>query len=259
MNKRVIIGVIAILIVCAIGAAVYFTSQPQKSDSATTLSTTAEEINKEPANLELWETYDYNYILPPLLQPVRNSISIPAATSTPTTQETDSLTQLLSPLVPLLDVSLTYGPALGCALDTDTAAINAILGSNEVRALLPADLVTSWTAKPMYEDDNHYQLIALRAGKDGQPAMSGDIVKWAIYEYDRNQAIINISMTDEATQQWEELTGKNIGKSIAIVIDGEVYSWPTVGSTITCGALQITGNLTIKEAKALSQRLSLQR
>lgn len=257
MNKRAIIGGIAVLIVCAIAIAAYITSQPQERESATTRNTPAKEVNKGPAVLELWETYDYTYILPPLLQPVRNSISIPAATSTPTTQETDSLTQLLSPLVPLLDVSLTYGPALGCALDTDTAAINAILRSNEVRALLPADLVTCWTAKPMYEDDNHYQLIALRAGKDGQPAMSGDIVKWAIYEYDRNQAIINISMTDEATQQWEELTGKNIGKSIAVVIDGEVYSWPTVGSTITGGALQITGNLTLKEAKALSQRLSM--
>lgn len=242
MNKRVIIGVIAILIVCAIGAAVYFTSQPQKSDSATTLSTTAEEINKEPANLEFWETYDYNYILPQL-----NLLD----------QELGDSLQASYPLWSKLDVIRTYGPSLGCALDTDTAAINAFLNSSEAHALLPADLVTCWTAKPMYEDDNHYQLIALRAGKDGQPAMSGDIVKWAIYEYDRNQAIINISMTDEATQQWEELTGKNIGKSIAVVIDGEVYSWPTVMNTITCGALQITGNLTIKEAKALSQRLSM--
>ena len=148
-------------------------------------------------------------------------------------------------------------PVVGYVGVADTAAVNAIIHSPVAKTILPADLKLAWTVKPEKGRDGHevFQLVALRT-VNGQPVLNGDVVTRATSEFDNLQGqVVSMNMNDEGARQWSRITGQNIGKAIAIVLDDQVYSFPNVNSQIDGGRSQISGRFTVEEANDLANVL----
>jgi len=149
------------------------------------------------------------------------------------------------------------GPVVGTVHYTDTAKVNAMLNSQIAKAVLPRDARFYWTVKAIDEANAYYQLVALKAQRDGRASLEGDVITDARADFSQISAYANVSMSmnAEGAKTWQRLTKDNIGKSVAIVLDGYVYSFPTVQSEIAGGNSQITGNFTVEEAKDLANTL----
>ena len=148
-------------------------------------------------------------------------------------------------------------PVVGYVSTADTAKVNAIIHSAVAKTILPADLKLAWTVKPEKAQNGHdiFQLVALRT-VNGQPVLNGDVVTRATSEFDNLQGqVVSMTMNDEGARQWSRITGQNIGKAIAIVLDDQVYSFPNVNSQIDGGRSQISGRFTVEEASDLANVL----
>lgn len=149
------------------------------------------------------------------------------------------------------------GPVVGTVHYTDTAKVNAMLNSQIAKAVLPRDARFYWTVKAIDEANAYYQLVALKAQRDGRASLEGDVITDARADFSQFSAYANVSMSmnAEGAKAWQRITKDNIGKSVAIVLDGYVYSFPTVQNEIAGGNSQITGNFTVEEAKDLANTL----
>ena len=229
------------------------------------------------ASLEFWVVYDAQEVLPILAeadqmikagqQPAEEvaaeateESSDLAAEAAATESEEESVTGFSrenNPLFALLDPTYSGGCIVGAAREADMPAINEYLARPEVKNLMPADLVLAWAVKGEDYFGGRYALYALRS-IDGKPAMDGASVATAQENYSQNgaNAEVNLTMTANGTSQWAQLTGQNVGKPIAIVLDGLVYSAPNVNGKIEGGNSVITGNFTIQEAQDLANVLT---
>jgi SecD/SecF fusion protein len=152
---------------------------------------------------------------------------------------------------------LNSGPVVGICAVKDTAQVNKYLNDKAVIKLLPLDVVFSYTVKPYDPDGKFVQLVALKSSRGGKAAMEGDVVTNANEAFGQfsSTAEVSMEMNAEGAKQWKRLTKENIGKSVAIVLDGYVYSYPTVQAEISGGRSSITGNFTLDEAKDLANIL----
>ena len=167
---------------------------------------------------------------------------------------------LYAVLIPSLDQNNqpVSGPVCGFAAIKDTSKVNEFLNNEEVKNIFPKDLKFAWTVKPYDSDGKFVQLISLRGdSRSMKAAMEGDVVTDARQDFGQFNGSPEVSMTmnSEGARSWKRLTGENIGKSVAIVLDNYVYSFPTVQSEIGGGRSQITGNFTINEASDLANIL----
>jgi len=168
-----------------------------------------------------------------------------------------------NPLFAILNPSINQagqayrGPVIGTVHYVDTAKVNAMLNSQIAKAVLPRDARFYWTVKAIDEANAYYQLVALKAQRDGRASLEGDVITDARADFSQISAYANVSMSmnAEGAKTWQRLTKDNIGKSVAIVLDGYVYSFPTVQTEIAGGNSQITGNFTVEEAKDLANTL----
>ena len=168
-----------------------------------------------------------------------------------------------NPLFAILNPSINSagqafrGPVVGTVHYTDTAKVNAMLNSTIAKQVLPRDLRLKWTVKAFDEAGSSYQLVALKAQRDGRASLEGDVITDARADFSQLSAYANVSMSmnAEGAKAWQRITRDNIGKSVAIVLDGYVYSFPTVQNEIPGGNSQITGNFTVEEAKDLANTL----
>ncbi len=168
-----------------------------------------------------------------------------------------------NPLFAILNPSVNQagqayrGPVIGTVHYVDTAKVNAMLNSQIAKAILPRDARFFWTVKAIDEAGSYYQLVALKAQRDGRASLEGDVITDARADFSQFSAYANVSMSmnAEGAKTWQRLTKDNIGKSVAIVLDGYVYSFPTVQNEISGGNSQITGNFTVEEAKDLANTL----
>ena len=176
-----------------------------------------------------------------------------------------------NPLFSILQLSASggqvgRGPIIGMAHSKDTAQINRYFALKQVKEVLPRDLGLRWTVKPINlsgKDDaavksEIYQLIAIKiTNRDGRAPLSGDVITDARADFSQTSAYANVSMSmnAEGSKTWARMTKDNIGKCIAISLDGYIYSFPTVNGEITGGNSQITGNFTVEEAKDLANTL----
>ena len=143
---------------------------------------------------------------------------------------------------------------VGQTAASDTARVNQLI--KQYGSTLRPDLKLCWTVKPQDEKTNLFTLVALKKRPDGTPAMTGDVVTKAQGEFDNMQGqIVTMEMNDEGAQQWSKLTGDNINRAIAIVLDDQVYSYPNVNTKIDGGRSQITGNFSVEEANDLANVL----
>ena len=151
---------------------------------------------------------------------------------------------------------------IGLAAAADTALINQYLRMPEVAALFPAEFRPMWSVKPTsyIKNSNIYELVAIKASsRDGKAPLDGGVVTNARVEYDNRRGGepgVSMTMNAEGANIWARLTKENIGRQVAIVLDGTVYSYPTVQIEITGGSSSITGNFTIEEATDLANVLN---
>ena len=197
--------------------------------------------------LEFWETYENSEVYPRLQQ--LNDVLL--------ANGDESLIGLLNPFV-TADGEAMRGPAVGLVHASDTTRLRAMLTSAEANDILQRDARLVWSAKPVREDAPYYHLIALKAMRDGRAALGGEVITAAKVEHNKwsPEPVIDLSMNAEGAKCWQYLTRDNVGKSIGIVVDGQLYSYPTVMCEIECGRSQITGNFTEEEAADLANMLS---
>ena len=166
-----------------------------------------------------------------------------------------------NPLFAVLTPSQANGNAcIGFANYADTAKVNKYLNMPEIKAIFPREFKPMWSVKPsqLIPDGNHFELVAIKASTaDGKAPLDGDAVSDARVQYGNTggNPEVSMSMNAEGANVWARLTKENIGKQVAIVLDGMVYSYPTVQSEISGGSSQITGNFTLEEAEDLANVL----
>ncbi len=151
-----------------------------------------------------------------------------------------------------------YGPVVGYASSIDVARIDSILAMPEIKAILAEnapELKLTWSKKA---ENGVYTLIALKdVDLDGHASLEGDIVVDARPEFSNTGggASVRMVMNSEGAKEWKRLTKENIQRSVAIVLDGYVYSYPTVQSEISDGISSITGDFSIAQATDLANIL----
>ncbi len=149
---------------------------------------------------------------------------------------------------------------VGYANVRDTAAVNKVIYSEAAKQVLPADVKLLWGAKPAdgLSVKNVYELYALKVTQsNGHAPLEGDVITDAKDEFDQmsGRPSVSMSMNSDGARRWADLTKTNVGKAIAIVLDGVVYSAPRVNGEISGGNSQITGNFTIEDTKDLANTL----
>ncbi|MCW3804979.1 protein translocase subunit SecDF [Plebeiibacterium marinum] len=158
------------------------------------------------------------------------------------------------------------GPLVGFAMVQDTSKVNAYLQLDQVRALFPKNVRFMWGVKPLpqreLEDGTMskqeiYELIAVKVTThDGRAPLEGDVITNASKSVTNKGGYeVSMRMNAEGANVWARLTKTNIGKSIAVVLDGYVYSYPTVQNEIKGGSSSITGDFDVKEAEDLANIL----
>ncbi len=169
----------------------------------------------------------------------------------------------LHPLIYKLNMGGLYGSSarVGMAQVKDTADINQMLA--EAKGIFPRNLKLAWSVKPeTYDGQNGEKvemldLVALKMSRDNKCALGGEVITDARQDYGQgNQVEVTIQMNPEGAKAWKRLTGENIGKQIAIVLDDYVYSFPVVNGEIPNGRSSISGGgMTIEEAQDLANIL----
>jgi SecD/SecF fusion protein len=157
---------------------------------------------------------------------------------------------------PYFAMSGIGGPIVGSASKLDTAAINFLL--NRYKDIFPADVRFKWGFKPIDQRETYFQLFALKGdGSKRGPALEGDVITNARADQGQQGSAweVTMSMNSTGASRWSTITGTEIGNSIAIVLDGSVYSAPTVYGRIDGGRSSITGNFTPQEAQDLENVL----
>ena len=155
---------------------------------------------------------------------------------------------------------LAGGACIGYASYADTAKINTWLHMPQIQSLFPAEFKAMWTVKPSqaFPGGNIYELVAIRStSRDGKAPLDGGVVTDARVQYGNSggNPEVSMSMNAEGANIWARMTKDNIGRQIAIVLDGMVYSYPVVNTEITGGSSSITGNFDLEEAEDLANVL----
>ncbi len=241
------------------------------------------------ANLEFWETYNSRDVAP-YLQSADNKLrtvlamnadTTKAATPVaeepkPATSTADSLAAALKggsasqeadlaqykkehPLFALMQVNPNGGPVVAYVNYKDTAEVNKYLAMPEVQAVFPKDLRLKWGVAAAAFDPKAqtFELYGIRSTeRNGRAPLEGDVIVDATNSFDQfGRPAVSMTMNTDGSRRWAQLTKQNVGNSIAIVLDGYVYSAPNVQNEITGGRSEITGHFTPEEAQDLANVL----
>ncbi len=250
------------------------------------------------ANLEFWETFNAEEIIPSLVQldsrlaneGTEQAEETPADSTKAEVAETEkaepaqaeakfkiqkdskdkvgksteaeiAAAKKQHPLLAMLQTTGQGSLALvGYAHVRDTAEINKIIYSDLARQIIPSDCKLLWSAKASdhLTAKNIYELYALKVTTtNGRAPLEGDVVVDAKDEFDHLSGApeVTMSMNTDGARRWAAMTKANIGRAVAITLDGVVYSAPRVINEISGGNTQITGNFTIEETKDLATTL----
>ena len=235
------------------------------------------------ASLEFWTTFENSEIAPYLMEAnevlagiLAEENETPAAAEAAPAEdivaeelagnaeaEADEALRAQNPLFAVLQpVQGNGGACIGYAtsadtakVNRDTAKVNRYLSMPQIAALFPAEFRPMWGVKPVSNTENIYELVAIKASsRDGQAPLDGSAITNANVSYDsrtNGEPKVSMSMNAEGANIWAHLTKDNIGKQIAIVLDGTVYSYPVVNQEISGGNSEISGHFTVEEATDL--------
>ena len=243
------------------------------------------------ANLEFWETYTSAEVAPFLMAAdakLRDIIALenPEAAETPAQEAAAEATEAAeedvdlsaltgdntesavdaatlakakkeNPLLSILQPVQNQGCVVGYAHSRDLKQIDEYLAREEVKALLPRDLKLMWGVKAIDTDGKIYELYAIKSTqRNGRAPLEGDVIVSATDDYDNNgRPSVSMTMNSDGARRWAQLTKMNVGKPIAIALDGYIYSAPNVINEITGGQSQITGQFTQEDTKDLANVL----
>ena len=191
-----------------------------------------------------------------LIAEVQNNA--PAAEEAASASGASRYTREENPLFSLLNPYDGGGAVVGSVAVADTATVAGYLRMDAVRELLPSDVRFEWGIKGEPQNNGRFSLYALKVSTpDGKAPLDGSVIVDARETYAERgaEAKVSMSMNSDGIQDWARLTGDNIGRCIAIVLDGYVYSAPVVRQKIEGGSSEISGNFTIQEAKDLANVL----
>ena len=242
------------------------------------------------ANLEFWETYNAEEIIP-YLQQLDSRLANGETTETTDSTATETKVKPAEkpakfkiknadkndvaktsnaqmeaakkqhPLLAMLQTTGQNSLALvGYASVRDTAAISKLIYGPVAKQVLPSDVKLLWSATPEdgIQAKNIFGLYAIKVtSNNGQAPLQGDVVTDAKDEFNHvtGQPEVNMTMNTEGARRWAALTKANIGKAIAIVLDNAVYSAPRVNGEIDGGSSSISGNFTVEMTKDLANTL----
>ena len=234
------------------------------------------------ASLEFWTTYDNAEIEAYLAEANATLAEMLADTEEVVVEETPATEDVLAeelkqaeneaaneaayrkqnPLFSVLQPSGARGYAcIGYANYADTTVVNKYIAMAQARGIFPPEFRAMWSVKPSQafaNNENIYELVAIKAAsRDGKAPLDGGVVTDARVSYGNTggNPSVSMSMNAEGANIWARLTKDNIGKQVAIVLDGMVYSYPTVNSEISGGSSEISGNFTLEEAEDLANVL----
>ena len=244
------------------------------------------------ANLEFWETYNADEVVPYLAQldqiaanggdakaAAADTTAADTAAAAKSAEKSNATLQLKTKdnekqtvaadeaarkQHPLFSILSTMGRGslslVGYANVRDTAAVNNIIYSKEAKKVLPGNLRLLWSAKPTdnVNAKNVYELHAIKVTTtNGRAPIEGDVVTDAKDQFNNltGQPEVSMSMNTDGARRWAALTKANVGRAIAIVLDGSVYSAPRVNGEISGGQSSISGNFTIEDTKDLANTL----
>ena len=244
------------------------------------------------ANLEFWETYNADEVVPYLTQldqlaanggdakaAAADTTAADTAAAAKSAEKSNATLQLKTKdnekqtvaadeaarkQHPLFSILSTMGRGslslVGYANVRDTAAVNKIIYSKEAKKVLPGNLRLLWSAKPTdnVNAKNVYELHAIKVTTtNGRAPIEGDVVTDAKDQFNNltGQPEVSMSMNTDGARRWAALTKANVGRAIAIVLDGSVYSAPRVNGEISGGQSSISGNFTIEDTKDLANTL----
>lgn len=173
------------------------------------------------------------------------------------TASTKSLFTYLSP-------NFAQGPQasslIGQAKVSDTAMVNSLLGKKEIKSLLTNNLKYTkflWDYKSVLSQDKTTEIIglyAIKSNRNAKPAIDGDVIADAKQDYDQlSKPVVSMMMNSTGSKKWAKMTGNNVGKFVAVVLDDYVYTAPIVPGAITGGSTQISGGaMTVQEAQDIA-------
>ena len=220
------------------------------------------------ASLEFWPTFTANEVnlqavdeaVAKILGNLSEEPEAEAATAADSVKDASATFAKEHPLFAVLSPSGMNNACLGFANGVDTATVNKYLAMAEDE--LPQGFRGLWTVAPSeyIQSGNMYELVAIKAtSRDGKAPLDGGVVTDARVEFNsgnnKGTPSVSMSMNAEGASIWARLTKDNIGKQIAIVLDGLVYSYPNVQNEITGGNSSITGNFDVQEAEDLANVL----
>ncbi len=184
-----------------------------------------------------------------------------ASDSTDVLSNVNPFFEIFRPMVSETGQSL-QGPRVGYSLIRDTAKVNAMLKRPEIQQIMNQELRNAkflWSNKPEPGSDI-ITLLAIKTNREGTPELDGGVIVDArpdLDEYNRN--IVTMAMNGSGAQKWQRLTAEAAAqtpkRSVAVVLDNYVYSYPQVQNEIAGGRTQITGNFTAEEASDLANIL----
>lgn len=199
----------------------------------------------------------------PKFQLKKNEAQADAGVAEKSAKSTDKMIAEAKKKNPLFAVFQPTGgqslSVVGYANVRDTAYIGQLLASPEAKQIIPSDVRLLWSAKPAdgIQAKNIFELHALKVTtSNGRAPLEGDVIVDAKDEFDQyGRPCVSMQMNSEGARLWAQLTKANVGKAIAIVLDGVVYSAPRVNGEIDGGNSQISGNFTIEDTKDLANTL----
>ncbi len=230
------------------------------------------------ANLEFWETWDNSEIAPKLRDlntrianggkeradsTKKDEAKKPALASKSKSEGADvalAAEKKANPLLSRLQLAPEGSLSLvGYANVRDTAAVNKMIYSPLAKQILGPDVKLLWGAKPAdgLQQKNIFELYAIKVTtSDGRAPLEGDVITDAKDQFDNfGKPEVSMTMNSEGAREWAALTKANVGKAVAIVLDGVVYSAPRVNQEIDGGQSSISGNFTIEDTKDLANTL----
>lgn len=244
------------------------------------------------ANLEFWETYNSNEIVPLLAQLNQKYAAVESMTDTTAvaaeavadTTKAEGIAAALGAKMDSANVAAqaaqdeiikkqnplfsifqpVQGQSLsvvGYAMARDTADVNKVIYSDIARQVIPSDCRLLWSAKAseFSTGGDVFELHAIKVtDASGRAPLEGDVVTSARDDFNQTTGApcVSMQMNSDGARRWAQLTKMNINKAIAIVLDDAVYSAPRVNGEIAGGSSEISGNFTIEETKDLANTLN---
>ncbi|MCQ2189247.1 MAG: protein translocase subunit SecDF [Paludibacteraceae bacterium] len=221
------------------------------------------------ADLAFWETTEFSEIARNIMavndmvaEMNKNADTLKSGADSLLADSVKGTVALFTYLKPMIDFQTGQvypGPRVGLAHYSDTAKVTEYLNMARAKGMIPSSTFFAWTVKET--GNGMYDLIALKSkalkGKERKAQLTGASVTDARADFNDKSiyAAVSMEMNQEGAKTWAKMTRENIGKCIAIVLDGYVYSYPRVNGEIAGGRSEITGDFSVNEAKDLANVL----